>query len=128
MSAKSTLAPFPAIDAGDMSGNIIGTATNLLNQDNIAYHVKWTGTSPDGEIFIEVTNDEPIQGSMPPNFPATTVWTQLDFGAQILITGNTGSHLININQFPGAWVRPRYVRSSGSGALNAKITAKRMGG
>lgn len=128
MSAKSSLAPYPAIKAGDMSGNIIGEVTDLLYQDNCAYQVTWSGASPDGEFFVEVTNDEPIPGSMPPIWPAATVWTPLDFGLQVLISGNAGSHLLNVNQFPARYIRPRYEATSGTGSLTAKITAKRMGG
>lgn len=105
-----------------MSGNITGEATDVLFLDNVCYEAVWSGASPDGELIIEVTGDNITETGVVPT------WIELDFGAPIPITGNSGNHLINVNQTPFRYIRPRYARSSGTGTLNIKLTSKQGGG
>lgn len=123
MSRKSVLVPFKAIDAGDMSAQIISTESDLQYQDNCCYQVYWSGTAPLGELFVDVTSDDI-------NLNPAPVWTPLDFGQQITISGNSGNHFININQFPGKTIRLRYEPDGtpGTGSLTAIITSKQAGG
>lgn len=105
----------------DLSANITSQATNVQNSDNIGIQLVWSGTSPSGEAFVETSNDyDPIKN--------TGTWAALDFGRDILITGNTGNHLININLVPFAWIRLTYTRVSGSGDLVSTLVMKQVGG
>lgn len=122
MGRKNAITPFAAINGASMAANIVGEHTDLMHLDNVAYFVKWTGTSPIGVIKVQVTND-----SLEPGKPAA-VWQDLDFGTPISISGNSGSHLININQMPAKHMRITYEASSGTGALTAILTAKMLGG
>lgn len=119
MARKNVLLPFAMFGASgaDMSQPVsVSTATDVTYQDNIGILASWSGTSPVGQLFIEVF--DPLQG----------LWTALDFGAQILVSGNSGSHEITINQLPFAKLRARYAGTSGTGALFATLTAKQVGG
>ncbi len=120
MARKNTHTWTP-LEAVDLSINHTSEITDVQNLDNIGISVSWSGTSPIGELFVEVTNDtdKPDQASW--------IWTQLDFGAPIAITGNTGSHLININQVPFTKMRLQYEAGSGIGQLTARQTMKQLG-
>lgn len=94
----------------------ISTATDVTYQDNIGIIVSWTGAGVTGQLFIDVL--DPIQG----------IWAPLDFGSAILVSGNSGTHDITINQLPFPKLRARYVGAGGTGALFATLTAKQVGG
>ena len=85
--------------------------------DNIGIVVSWSGTSPVGELKVEVSNQQE-------NPNESMVWSELDFGSSIVISGNTGDHLISITQIPFNAVRLKYVSTSGTGTLTANIEAK----
>lgn len=104
----------------NMSSDITTEITAVKNSDNIGIQLVWTGSSPSGEVFIQTSNDYNEQLS-------TGTWTDLDFGTPILITGNSGSHLININLVPFAFVRLFYDRTSGTGTLVATLVMKTVG-
>lgn len=124
MGRKNAILPFKAIDAGDMSADITSEVTDMMFQDNALYQVSWSGTTPVGELFVEVTNDDYLLN------PSTAVWSRLDFGSSITVSGNTGNHIININQYPGRYMRLFYDADAtpGTGTLNAVLTSKQLGG
>lgn len=122
MSGKNAIQPFPVIVDGDMSTTITSLLTDTRRQDNVCYQIKWSGTAPDGECFVDVTLDDVN------SLIVTPVWTTLDFGLPILIASNSGSHVVNVNQSPFAYSRLRYVPNSGVGVLNVKVETKSMGG
>lgn len=122
MGRKNAITPFASIDAGDMSGDILGAITDLMHLDNVCYQAKWSGTSPLGEIQILVTNDDASNPAITP------VWSELDFGSTISIASDSGEHLININQIPAKFMRPKYARTSGTGTLTVTMTSKMLGG
>lgn len=105
----------------DLSADVISSPTNVQYSDNIGIQLNWAGTSPSGQISIEISNNYN---------PLTKIgtWTALDFGSPILIATNSGSHLININLVPFAWVRLSYSATSGSGTLVATLVMKQVGG
>jgi len=120
---KNVIQPYKAIDAGDMSGDITQSPpTDAIYLDNMCYHIVWSGSSPVGEIKVQVTNDDYDKTGVVPT------WTDLDFGTTIGISGSSGSHILSVNQYPGKWVRIKYIRTSGSGTLNVKLVAKQIGG
>jgi len=104
----------------DISGNCTTEITGVKNSDNIGIQLVWSGTTPSGEVFIEVSNDY-VEGINP------GTWEALDFGRNILITGNSGSHLININLVPFAYMRLSYDSASGNGTMVATLVMKTVG-
>lgn len=123
MAGKKSLQLFEmfALPGGDISASVISQVTNVQFEDNIGIQVSWTGTSPVGTLAIECSNDYGRNGVTSP------VWVALDFGSTINITGNSGSHTININQLPFTNIRANYTRVSGTGTLKAQISAKSLG-
>ncbi len=118
MSGKHFIQPFPVITAGDMSADITSLVTDVLEQDNVCYQVKWAGASLVGRFQIEFTNDDPT------NRIATATWTQLTFDFSQAVPADTGDGIFNLNQIPGRYVRFHYVATSGTGTLNVKMSAK----
>ncbi len=89
--------------------------TETQYMDNIGIVLNWTGTSPVGVISIEVSNDQ-------------IVWNALDFGQAIPISGNSGSHIIEITQLPFTYLKAVYTKTSGVGTLFASIALRQVGG
>src|SRR5574343_69406 len=104
-----------------LSASFISEITNVKYLDNIGLQVSWAGTSPVGQLYVDISSDNV-------NIDTEIVnWTELDFGSPATVSGNTGSGLININQVPFTWMRVRYTRSSGTGTMNINISAKMVG-
>ncbi len=121
MARKNTVV-WTSLDAVSMAVDQTSAITDVQQTDHIGIALSWSGTAPNGEFFVEVSNDTDV-----PN-QATWIWTRLDFGAQILITTNSGSHVINLNFVPFAKIRVAYDATSGTGALTARLTMKQSGG
>lgn len=111
------------LDEADMSANASSSIVNVLNMDKASIIVDWSGTSPDGSLVLEARN-KPVDI----NNIEDGNWYEIDFGSAIAVTGNTGDHLIVLNELPFDSIRLKYVRVSGTGALDAVITAKQVGG
>lgn len=103
-----------------LASNQTSSATFVGYTDNHGIAISWTGTSPIGSLVVEVTNDVIDQPSITPS------WIALDFGSAITISGASGNHLINVNQGPYHALRMRYVFTSGTGNLTAKLTSKQV--
>lgn len=121
MSKKAFLAPYKMFDSVSLGASQTSEATVVNGLDNLELTVSWVGTAPVGVLTVEAAaadlgQDEPI------------LWTALDFGSAISVTGASGSHSIFINQLPSNLVRVVYTRTSGTGSLTVVITGKRLGG
>jgi hypothetical protein len=117
---KNVIERKPVITNGDMSGNITSDAVDLMFLDNVDLIHSWTGTSPVGELVIEVTNND-IN-----NQNALVEWVQLNFGNTITISANDGEDLIVIRGVPGRFLRAKYLRTSGSGTLQLTLSARQL--
>jgi hypothetical protein len=103
------------IDAGDLSGSLTSTTTNVINLDKASIHLSWSGTSPDGVITVEARNGEKDS------------WYTLDFGSAINISGNSGSHQLIFNELPFTDIRVVFTFTSGTGSIDAVLTMKTQG-
>ena len=88
--------------------------------DTMFAEIEWIGTSPVGEITVEVASD---LGS-----GVTTGFKEITFGSLISITGNSGMHSIRFDQVPFNVMRFRYTRTSGTGSMSVYTSAKTTGG
>lgn len=122
MSTRPQFVPYAAIPDGSMSGNITSAVTIIQKLSMISYEIQWTGTSPVGEIVVEVSNDysQNSDGSV----KNAGSWTELPLSAAASVSGNSGSGFIDITAHSAYAMRIRYVRDSGDGILNATISAK----
>lgn len=125
MSRKSNLKRYKMVTAGDMStASITSPVTNIEWLDNIGVQLNWTG-SPVGNFQVQVSMDydQDINGNVinAGNWvaillqPANSVNAPTSLGSPIYI---------DLNQLSAPWIRVVYARTSGSGSLNAFITAK----
>lgn len=113
---KNVVKSFKMIDAGAMSADITSAATNVINLDQASIHLRWNGTSPSGSVVVEARNGE------------KDPWYALDMGGTISISGASGDHQIVFAEMPFTDIRLRYVRVSGTGSLDATLSAKQVGG
>lgn len=101
-------------DGGDMSAAAVTSAVTTVEFiDNIGLEINWVGTTPVGTIKIQHSNDN-------------ILWIDYDFGSSISVSGDTGSHTVNINQQPFTYIRVVYTKGSGIGAIFATISGKEI--
>jgi hypothetical protein len=115
--SRSLIRPFKQIADGAMSGDITGLTTNVEFIDSAVVYIEWSGTAPVGVFSAEFLKT-------PAGNVNDEVWETIDFGQTIAISGNTGSHTLQFSEMPFTKIRPKYVRTSGVGALNVVIMAK----
>jgi hypothetical protein len=116
---KDVLNPkgFKMFDGVDISGNQTSPIVYVPYLDNVGIVVAWSGTTPVGELVVEVSNQQE-------NPNETITWTALDFGAPITISGNSGDHAISCNNLPFNALRLKYNATSGTGNLTATLQVK----
>lgn len=116
------LDPFVVINGVSMGADVTGPWTDVHGVDNILYLVSFTGT-PVGVFSIEasdfangVSPDTPIP--LPVGLVSAT-------GGSVPAAGGSADQIgIDINQIPGRFLRLKYTRTSGTGALTAIISGK----
>ena len=111
------------ITNGDMSGSITSEETDVKNLDVASIRVTWdiAGT-PDGTLAIEALQEKDNTPISPSD------WFTVNLDATIVIDTSETEHQILFEQLPFDKIRLVYTPSSGSGTMNAKITAKQVGG
>lgn len=106
-------APGTAINGTSMGATITSDPVPMSFEDNVAIQVKWTGT-PTGTFDVQVSLD-----------PTNLGWQSLTFSpSPTAPAGAAGTNWFDINQTGAAFVRLVYTRTSSTGALFAKISAK----
>lgn len=111
----SNYAQFGTAGCNLATASTTSNVTEVQYMDNIGIVINWTGTSPVGAVTIQVSNDQ-------------LTWDDLDFGNTIDVSGNTGTHIIEITQLPFSYLRAKYTKSSGVGTLYSSLTSKQVGG
>lgn len=119
MGRKNVVKSFDMVVSGDMSGNITSSTTDVINLDKASIYISWSGSSPVGTLTVEATNSDPVDSN--------SVWRELDFGSAISVSGNTGDHDLIFTELPFRAIRLVYTFSSGTGTLDATISAKTTG-
>lgn len=115
MARKNVLKSYKMLDQADMSTSLESEPTSVINLDKASIVLSWTG-SPVGTFSLEARNG------------VDEAWYALDFGATIEPGGSAGNHRLLLTETPFTDVRLIYAATSGSGTLNAVITAKQVGG
>lgn len=120
-SRKNQLLKYQTITNGDMSAaSITSSVTNIQYLDNIGVQCNWNGTAPIGVIAIQVSADYAADEFGNVTNPGN--WFTLPTSPAV--TGNTGSVYVDLNQMSAPWIRAVYTKTSGTGTLNAFVTAK----
>lgn len=121
MARKNVVSAFPIISDGDMSADLTSLETSVKNLDKASIRIEWTGT-PEGEIVVQALQEKD-------GVPVVDAdWFDLSFGSTITIDATNTDHQLIFNELPFERLRLKYVATSGSGTLNAKISAKQVGG
>jgi len=118
---KNNLQSFQIITNGTMGvGSITSTVSHIGFLDNIGYQFNFTG-SPVGTFAVQISADyaQDTEGNVtnPGN------WAPLTFST-IPSTASGSPVYLDITQVSAPWIRAVYVGTSGSGTLNAFMTAK----
>lgn len=111
------------LENGDMTLTLTSKETSVKNLDNASIRLEWdiAGT-PVGEVVIQALQEKDNTNVEEAD------WFDLDFGSTITIDNTQTDHQLILTQLPFDKIRLRYTPTSGSGTLNAKITAKQVGG
>lgn len=106
-------APGVNITAMSMAATITSDPVKLQFEDNPDIQVSWTG-SPTGTLDVQISLD-----------PTNLGWQSVPFApAPTQPSGTSGTDYYSLNQTSAAYIRLVYTRVSGTGSLNAKISAK----
>lgn len=109
------------IEDGDMSGNITSSVTNVENLDIAGILVEWSSSSINGVLTVEARHQKKDKAEQ-------ATWYELDFGTAINIDTDNSFHQLVLNELPFTDIRIKYTSTSGTGTLNATLTAKQIGG
>ena len=125
MARKDTLKSYVLLNAQSTASdfNTYTNPTNIDYLDNVGIQVVWTGTSV-GTLEVYGSNDTANvqQGTYPTN------WSKFEFGAVINVDTTNSDLLIHMNQVPYSWIALKYIATSGTGTITAKLTVKMVGG
>jgi len=105
-----------------MATDVISPITISTQVSFLSYNVIWTG-SPVGTFEVEVCNDA-IFNADGSYKAGTGSWVPLTLSAPTTATGTSGTGFIDIRGTGAGFVRLHYVATSGSGILNASMSAK----
>lgn len=121
-SGKNILVPFQIVTSGSMAGNLTSAVTDITKIDNVGIQLIFTGT-PTGEFFVDGSlNYSPANNGA--KLANAGDWVAIDLPSSALAAGSASSILLDLNQLSFPNIRVRYVRSSGTGTLNAYISGK----
>ena len=122
MSSRPQFNPYPVVTNGDMSASIVSKVTVVQKLSQISYSVSWTGSSPVGSVTVQVSND--YQQNQDGTVKVAGTWNTLPLSAAGAVTGSSGNGFIDIDQMGGYALRLVYTPVSGTGLLNAVVSAK----
>lgn len=130
---KSNLRLFKALVDGDMSqATLTSTVSCIQWLDNICYEFVWTG-SPVGVLSVEVSanhaqdelgNVTVLGDWVPLTF---SYWNGSTFVTDFSIPTSVGSPVfLDLALLSAPWIRAKYTKTSGTGVLQAFISAKQV--
>lgn len=119
--AYNVLKPKQIVNAGDMSGDVTSPAIEILNQDNIAIQMNWTGT-PTGTFDVQVSVDhlEDAEG----NVLNAGKWISIPLSPSIAATGSADQALVELSPSAARYLRVVYTRTGSTGSLDMFVMGK----
>lgn len=114
--------PQSVITNGDMSGDLTSMITIMDQLIMISYSIVWTGSSPLGNISVQVSDDYSVTPGGTVNNPGT--WNTLPLSAPTPVSGSSGNGFIDIDAHAGYAIRLVYARVSGTGSMSAIVMGK----
>lgn len=131
MSRKNNLRLYQSITNGNMaSASLTSAVTNIQWLDNIGIQLNFTG-SPVGDFAVQVSADYAQDDNGNVTNPGNWVPLTLTYlvgstfvSAQSVPTSVGSPIYLDLNELSCPWIRVVYTKTSGTGTLNAFITAK----
>lgn len=96
-----------------LAATFASASTNILHCDRVGYQLSWTG-APVGVFGVDVSND-------------AVTWIALTLSTPVSGGGAPEDAFIDV-ETAAKYVRLTYTRTSGTGTLQAKLTAKSISG
>ena len=137
MPKKNQITKFQIISSGNMSvSSIVSSVSSIEFLDDVGIQLNWSG-SPTGTFSVQVSADYSQDTSSPPNVTnagnwaplVLTYWTGSAFVTTTAIPTSLGSPIyLDLALLSAPWIRTVYTKTSGSGTLDAFITAKSVSG
>lgn len=123
MPVMNVLQPIRIVTDGDMSADVVSRviSTRYLNQASIS--LLFTGT-PTGDFLVESSHDYVPDDEFRTSPPNAGTWQALDLGTTLAAAGAAGATGVDVTLSGVPWLRVTYDRTSGTGTLNAYISAK----
>jgi hypothetical protein len=107
---------FQIVTAGDMStASILSPGTELRDVPLASIHAIWTG-SPVGTLIVQISGDMVADQSL------VTNWS--DFSGSSIAINGASDVMYNMPNAGYRWARLKYTKTSGTGTLNAILSAK----
>lgn len=122
MSSRPIAPPYSVITNGSMAGNITSAVTIIQNLSMISYDISWTGTTPVGVMTVQVSNTYAVNADGTVRNAGN--WTTLTMSSPMTVTGNSGNGFADIDATGAFAIRLVYTRTSGTGTMNATLSAK----
>lgn len=122
MSSRPVIKYYPVVTDGDMSADITSAVTIIDQISMVSYDISWVGTSPAGNITVEVSNTYRLNADG--TVKSQGNWTALTLSAATAVSGNTGNGFIDVTKIAAYAIRLKYTRASGTGVLNVTVAAK----
>lgn len=122
MSSRPQLDPVSVMTNGNMATSLTSDVTIIKKLSMISYDVSWSGTTPVGEITVEISNtySQNADGTV----RNAGDWAELPLSTTCPVTGNSGNGFIDIFANSGFAIRCVYTRASGTGSMNIVASAK----
>lgn len=117
-SRKNTLLKYNMVVAGSLGANFTSSPVNIQYLDNIGIQLNFTGT-PTGVFYIQISADYQVSQGVVIN---AGNWVNLNVTASAAGAADNAYFDITLTSAP--WIRIFYSRTSGTGTLNAFLTAK----
>jgi hypothetical protein len=129
---KNTLRQFQNITNANMSGTITSPVTSIQWLDNIGIQLIFSG-SPVGSFSVQVSASysQDLEGNVTNTGTWSpvllTYWNGSTAVQGLSIPTSVGSPIyVDLNQLSSPWIQVVYTPVSGTGTLNAFITAKEI--
>lgn len=112
--SKKVMFPVQIIANVSMGASVTSPVIDASYQDNVGLEIAWTSANAEGTITIEASNS------------GDTFYALTFDPALTQPSSNNGGYLVNLNQFPYAFYRVKYTRSSGTGTLSVWASSKEV--
>jgi hypothetical protein len=118
--AERVLSSYKVLDAVSLAGDAASGEVDISRTDNASFHIL-CGAGATGEFFIQGSN-KPSSGAS--EWVTIPVVDSTGAAITLAVTGTATNFLVNMQGLATTYIRVIYTRTSGTGTVNAYMTAK----